>query len=147
MARRTGHPSVEIMEKVAAELERLVDVSREHPPTKQTRRAVDKGVRLLVERMERLLGEIDPIKQPRSVFDPGDPAIVGGFVSLALIAQPRFPLGGIEPFYGSGVYALYYTGYFPAYEPIMNSETPIYVGKADPRTDHAREPSEQGERL
>lgn len=42
-------------------------------------------------------------------------------------------------FQGAGIYALYYVGDFPAYAPIAaaNSEsrfdTPIYVGKADPK--------------
>ena len=31
---------------------------------------------------------------------------------------------------GRGSYALYYTGKIPEYEPIANTEVPIYVGKA-----------------
>ena len=37
-----------------------------------------------------------------------------------------------NPFYGSGIYALYYYGSLPFYAPISKSSTPIYVGKANP---------------
>ena len=45
----------------------------------------------------------------------------------------RHSLGPLPPdgkFTGAGVYALFYRGDFPAYEPIARSRTPIYVGKA-----------------
>lgn len=47
-------------------------------------------------------------------------------------------------FYGAGVYAIYYNGSLPLYEPIAGSETPIYVGKADPSARDARDPKQQG---
>ena len=53
----------------------------------------------------------------------------------------------MEKFYGSGVYAIYYRGTFPAYAKISNAETPIYVGQAAPQVGNARTPIEQGERL
>lgn len=45
------------------------------------------------------------------------------------------------------MYAIYYTGKHPAYAAISGSETPIYVGKADPASTQARTPREQGLRL
>ena len=89
----------------------------------------------------------DPIKMPRVTFDPGDPKVVGGMVALALIAQPRVALASIRPAYGSGVYAIYYKAEHPLYAAISRTETPIYVGKADPANDGASNPREQGAKL
>src|SRR5262249_46995737 len=94
-----------------------------------------------------LLDRLDPVAQPSSVFDPGNPKVVGRFVSLALVAQNRVPLADIPKFYGSGVYAIYYKGSFPLYRPLSATETPIYVGQAAPASNHARTPREQGQRL
>ena len=49
-----------------------------------------------------------------------------------MIAQPRIKLAEIVPEYGAGVYALYYTGDHPLYASVSRTETPVYVGKADP---------------
>lgn len=49
-------------------------------------------------------------------------------------------LSDIEPFYGDGVYALFYCGDFPAYAEMsdlnfdMPGSFPIYIGKAAPKT-------------
>ena len=53
----------------------------------------------------------------------------------------------MERFYGSGVYAIYYNGKFPAYAGITKREHPIYVGKADPADPAAKTAMEQGDRL
>jgi hypothetical protein len=89
----------------------------------------------------------DSIRMPRATFDPGDPKVVGRMVSLALIAQPLVALTDIQPAYGSGVYAIYYRGQHPLYRNISGSETPIYVGKADPANDDASTTREQGAKL
>ena len=68
-------------------------------------------------------------------------------VALALLAQVRVPLNTIEPTYGSGVYAIYYEGDHPLYQAISGTETPIYVGKADPASGDASTVREQGPRL
>jgi hypothetical protein len=51
------------------------------------------------------------------------------------------------PFYGSGVYAIYYLGSELAYQPISRTEHPIYVGVASPKNKHARTPVEQETKL
>lgn len=89
----------------------------------------------------------DPISMPGQVFDPSDPKTVGRMVSIALLAQPRVPLRSIKPAYGSGVYAIYYEGHHPLYARISGTETPIYVGKADPTNGDASTAREQGPRL
>lgn len=97
--------------------------------------------------VEAARSKTDPIRMPTATFDPADPKIVGRTVSLALLAQPMVPLARIASAYGSGVYAIYYAGDHPLYVGISGSETPIYVGKADPKNDDASTPREQGAKL
>jgi hypothetical protein len=97
--------------------------------------------------VERARGVTDPILTPLSSFDPSDPKTVGRMVSIALLAQPMVPLQSVRPAYGAGVYAIYYTGDHPLYARISGTETPIYVGKADPANGDASTPREQGAKL
>lgn len=110
-------------------------------------RRIRKGLADHAEVLEAARGSTDPVRMPRSSFDPSDPKTVGRMVSLALLAQPLVPLGTISPSYGSGVYAIYYTGGHPLYAAISQTETPIYVGKADPANGDASDPREQGDKL
>lgn len=70
-------------------------------------------------------------------FNPLDKRHLGESAANALLTSQVFPLPP-EPFIGAGVYALYYTGDFPAYEVIAKANRidrftcPIYVGKAVP---------------
>lgn len=63
---------------------------------------------------------------------------LGQSVADALLARPVESLPPPERFVGAGVYAIYYTGDLPEYEPIAirnrenRFEVPIYVGKAIP---------------
>lgn len=100
-----------------------------------------------IERLSQLKLGLDPIKPPATFFDPADPVVVGQLIARTMLAQPRVQLGDLRPFYGSGVYALYYSGTFPAYLPVCGRETPLYVGKADPRAPSAASPQEQGRTL
>jgi len=111
------------------------------------RKALDAELRGLVDELGDLIAQLDPVRQPSSVFDPSNPKVVGRFVSLALVAQQRHPLAEIPRTYGSGVYAIYYTGDFESYRPLSAAETPIYVGQAAPLVSNARTPREQGARL
>ena len=137
----------QILGQLGTELTALAETISAHQPSTSVRRRIDAELRALITRAATLLRDIDPIHQPHFVFDPGDPAVVGRFIALAMIAQPRISLPAIERFYGSGIYALYYSGDFGAYGPIRSSETPIYMGKADPQSDTARTPMDQGIRL
>jgi hypothetical protein len=100
-----------------------------------------------IDRLQRILLELDPIKQPQYVLDPSDPNVVGQLIADTLLVQPRHPVASLPKFYGSGIYALYYKGPFDAYRPIVKTETPIYIGKADPAQQQATTPTEQGTRL
>jgi hypothetical protein len=104
-------------------------------------------IRETIQRLDYVAAGLDPVQIPRVVFDPSNPEVVGKLIGDTMLEQPRGPLGSTPRFYGSGVYAIYYIGEFPAYEPIRGSDTPIYVGKADPAMLDARTPIEQGERL
>ncbi len=128
------------LEQLAAE----ADKPNVSPGTRNRLRA---ELSKVVEELGRLLMVLDPIRQPTSVFDPGNPKVVGRFIALALVAQPLHPLAEIGRFYGAGVYAIYYRGAFPFYEKLSRSETPIYVGQASPAINNARTPVEQGDKL
>lgn len=101
----------------------------------------------IMDDLESARADLDPIKDPGASFDPADPDTAGRLVALALIAQDRVPLGRVARTYGSGVYAIYYRGDHPLYAAVSATETPIYVGKADPDSPNARTPREQGPRL
>jgi len=72
-------------------------------------------------------------------YNPLDKRHLGESVGQAMLRQPVVPLGSLEAFTGAGIYAIYYTGNFPAYEAIANRNqhnrfsAPIYVGKAVPK--------------
>lgn len=101
------------------------------------------------ERLNQLAEKADPILQPPFIFDPGDPAMIGRVTSCALLVQAKHPLSDLKAvkFYGSGIYSIYYKGDFPPYRPIRGTETPIYVGKADPQNPSAATPRAQGTKL
>lgn len=128
-------------------LDRLVSETHKPSPSPTTRRKLEAEIKAAVETLGQFLSELDPIKRPAAVFDPGNPKVVGRFIALAMVAQKRQPLASFEKHYGSGVYAIYYNGPFALYAPIKGTETPIHVGQAAPAISNARTPTEQGERL
>lgn len=71
-------------------------------------------------------------------FNPLDKRNLGESVANALLARPVTSLKQLQPFTGAGVYAIYYSGDFPAYREISARnrgeawQLPIYVGKAVP---------------
>lgn len=99
------------------------------------------------ELLDAVAQEIDPFRQPSFVLDPTDPKTVGMMIGRLLEELPAVGFEELGQFYGSGVYAIYYQGEFPAYQAIGGTLCPIYVGKADPASAKARTPKEQGPRL
>jgi hypothetical protein len=136
-----------LLSNLKGNLDSLAGAAASQSPSSRQRRRIDDALRAIGTRIDGFLRELDPIKQPSAIFDPTNPKIIGRFISLALVAQPRDKLAAVERFYGSGVYAIYYRGDFPPYKPIAKTETPIYVGKAGPALMNARTPIAQGERL
>jgi hypothetical protein len=72
-------------------------------------------------------------------FDPLARINLGKAVAEAMLERKVHPLRGLPRFSGSGIYAIYYTGSFPLYQPIAARNAggkfaaPIYVGKAIPK--------------
>jgi hypothetical protein len=116
-------------------------------PASRSAKRLRGSVEQLIPRLRELEDHLDPIERPDFVFDPSNPKILGKLIGQTLIERERKPLQSVPKFYGSGVYALYYRGGFEAYAPIRGTETPIYVGKADPRTPDAKSYVEQGPKL
>ncbi len=145
--KRKRNPLTAIVERLKADLADLNQAATENQPSAFARRKIDSELRELMTGVDTLLRDLDPVRHPRFMFDPGNPAVVGRFIGLAMISQPRAPLETVERFYGAGIYALYYNGDQGLYTPIKGTETPIYVGKADPRSETAKQPMEQGEKL
>jgi Eco29kI restriction endonuclease len=133
---------VEDIRHAVEEIERL-GATLSKPALKKTRELLA----ALRMQMDRTIATLDPVREPTTWFDPADPNTSGRLVAAALLAQDRIPLDFVSRSYGAGVYAIYYSGEHPIYAPISKSETPIYVGKADPASPSAKTPREQGERL
>jgi len=125
--------SVTKASKILAEIEALLAATEAEGLTTPARKKLVSSVDAMRDRLERLTRKIDPNELPDAFFDPAEPSLIGNFVALAMVAQDRKLLGSLTRFYGSGVYAIYYTGPNRLYAPISGTETPIYVGKADPK--------------
>lgn len=74
------------------------------------------------------------------LFNPLDKLNLGESIEKALLQLEAVPLRtDMEPFYGAGIYAIYYAGNFEPYAPtrVKNlkdpNARPIYVGKAIPK--------------
>jgi len=101
----------------------------------------------LLEKLNTFHLALDPIRHPEVVFDPSDPQVVGQLIAKTLLVQPRTSMSELAKFYGSGVYAIYYRGDFNAYQSINGTNTPLYVGKVDPKTPSAETVEQQGSKL
>lgn len=115
--------------------------------SKRKRSLYRKQILKLMDKLQIVSTQLDPIKAPPKVFDPSDPSVIGKLIARTLLASPLHMLDDLDKFYGSGVYALYYTGNFIAYRPISNKDIPVYVGKVDPKSSKAINPEEQGVKL
>lgn len=150
MAKKPSNQMLQRAQDVQAEIERLVAEAKDtHHGQGFSAPARNKltGRLLEMQRMlEQVVREIDPVQLPSSFFDPTEPSLIGRFISIALVAQPRQRLEDLKGFYGAGVYAIYYVGDFAPYAPVTGTETPIYVGKADPEG-NPKSPVDQGTKL
>lgn len=117
------------------------------PPKK--RRAIRGELEHAVSRLNSIAQSLDLVRQPKHVFDPTSPKVIGKMVADTLLLQDKEPLSDVvmQSFYGAGVYAIYYRGPFDCYAPIARKDHPIYIGKADPEAMHALTPQAQGTRL
>jgi hypothetical protein len=100
--------------------------------------------------IEKFIADINPASVEEVKLTLSRSMELAKFFALKFIQQPRTKLSELEsrPFYGSGVYALYYVGELvPAYSVIAKTETPVYIGKADPEVPFADTTREQGQEL
>lgn len=134
-----------VIDELAALTEELANLT--YPSDERTRNDLRKRLEAHVTLLNETAGRLDSVLKPSSLFDPGDPQTSARVIALATVAQPRHQLAGLRPFYGAGVYALYYRGPFEPYEGLAGKEQPIYVGKADPLNRHAVDPEGQGQAL
>jgi hypothetical protein len=109
--------------------------------------ALKSEIEAAITRLHDFSRALDPVGHPQFVFDPMDPRVIGELIGRTLLLQPAQPLSTVGRFYGSGVYAIYYRGGFPAYQPISGAENPLYVGKADPAIPNAQTVQQQGNGL
>lgn len=145
---KSPRPQSEILiERLRKDLRELVAEIGSAELTTTARRRLNDALEIATSDLQNILAKLDPIARPSAVFDPGNPRTIGFFIALALTAQPRRPLQQLQPFHGSGVYAIYYNGKFPLYSPLSEAETPIYVGQAAPHQQGAMTPIAQGARL
>ena len=74
-----------------------------------------------------------------SPYNPLDKLNLAKSIEIELLGREPEPLDELSNISGAGVYAIYYTGDFPAYEPVAVKNRngafacPIYVGKAIPK--------------
>lgn len=113
------------------------------------RRTIRTELESVVLRLNTIAQSLDLIRQPKHVFDPTSPKVMGDIVAHTLLLQDKERLSDAvkQSFYGAGVYAIYYRGSYDCYAPISGKDHPIYVGKADPEAIHAPTPQHQGARL
>lgn len=139
-------PDIAAIQALQEALAAVLSVAGNQPSQTVVRR-IRESLASHAKAVEDVRSATDPIRMPGATFDPADPKAIGRMVSIALLAQPLVALSDVRPGYGSGVYAIYYRGDHPLYGGIAGSETPIYVGKADPANDDASTTREQGPRL
>jgi hypothetical protein len=112
----------------------------------------------LVMKMGRVLGEFFPARHVRASRDTIDMTLgkaegIAKFFAFGFISVEKQPLSLLlerdgSPFFGSGVYAIYYHGKEEsAYQMISGTETPVYVGKAEPENPFAETLQAQGRTL
>lgn len=146
-ASQTSLQGIEALAAQVKELSQAILSQQQNDLSPTRARRIRKIITDASAALRKAVEELDPIKHPGFVFDPSNPSVAARIIGITMVAQPRKPLANIERFYGSGVYALYYTGDFPAYAGISRKEHPIYVGKADPAEPSSKTAFEQGDSL
>ena len=76
-------------------------------------------------------------------FDPLRLDILSQNLKHALDQCSRTVFPPTDRFAGAGLYALYYKGHLPFYEDLRNTDTPIYVGKAEAGNSSYGDPSNE----
>ncbi len=104
----------------------------------------------LIRELKRVREQISPVRFGSIGITLGRSDSIAKFFAFSFVNQDKRKLSELidAPFYGSGVYAIYYHGTAEkAYRPLSCTETPIYVGKADPKNAYAETVEDQGQVL
>lgn len=150
--------------KIGAQLERLLlqisdlkESIRRIEPDKERRGSKPTTLRKFVKESGYLLSELKQLREKISPVYFGSIGIslgrsdgIAKFFAFSFVNQRMRPMLDLprQPFYGSGVYAIYYCGLKEkAYLPLSGTETPIYVGKSTPENPVAETTEEQGQSL
>lgn len=105
---------------------------------------------LLINELHRLREKLSPVRFGAIGITLGRSDSIAKFFASSFTNQEKRPLKTLvsDPFYGAGVYAIYYHGdKEKTCLPLSGTETPIYVGKADPKNPQAETVEEQGQAL
>jgi hypothetical protein len=104
----------------------------------------------LIAALQQTREQVSPVRFGTIGITLGRSDSIAKFFAFSFNNQEKRSLDKLidSPFYGSGVYAIYYHGKTEtAYLPLSCTETPIYVGKADPKNPQAETVEEQGQAL
>ncbi len=105
---------------------------------------------LLINELQHVREQVSPVRFGAIGITLGRSDSIAKFFAFSFTNQEKRALDKLvdSPFYGAGVYAIYYQGKTEnAYLPLSCTETPIYVGKADPKNPQAETVEEQGQAL
>lgn len=105
---------------------------------------------LLINELHQIREQVSPVRFGAIGITLGRSDSIAKFFAFSFTNQEKCALDKLvdSPFYGAGVYAIYYHGKAEkAYLPLSCTETPIYVGKADPKNPQAETVEEQGKAL
>lgn len=118
------------------------------PPATREKFVEETGV--LIMELQRVREQISKVRFGSIGITLGRSDSIAKFFAFSFVNQEKKHLAKLidAPFYGSGVYAIYYHGKScKAYQPLSGTETPIYVGKADPNNAYAETVEDQGQAL
>lgn len=105
---------------------------------------------LLISELQHVREQVSPVRFGAIGITLGRSDGIAKFFAFSFTNQEKRALDELveSPFYGAGVYAIYYHGKTEnAYLPLSCTETPIYVGKANPKNPQAETVEEQGQAL
>lgn len=104
-------------------------------------------LRNAASRLDEFIHDLTPSKIERIQLTLAQSESIARYFAFIFVQRPRLPLDKLPlvPFYGAGIYAIYYVGDDESiYAPLRQSETPIYLGKADPAVPYADTTFDQG---
>jgi len=104
----------------------------------------------LMNELQQVREQISPVRFGSIHITLGRSDSIAKFFAFSFVNQDKRNLSELmtNPFYGSGVYAIYYHGKVEnAYEALSGTETPIYVGKVNPTKAYAETVEDQGQVL